>query len=191
VPAEIPHKNISRLKIIAASRFSHEKGLDVFIKAISLLDKEIRAKADFTIAGDGGLKKELMHLNKETGANVSFPGNVNDMYKLLSGSHIFVYPSRSKTEGFPAVITEAGANGMLVISSDFYGVTDVIENGKDGVIFKKEDTKDLAKKLAASIRNFEKYKKLSDNFYIKIKDWFSLDKMINKHLELYRKCGKA
>jgi len=191
VPDKIPVKDVSRLKVIAASRFTYDKGLDIFIKSINKIDPDIRSKADFIIAGEGELKKELMSLNKETGANISFPGSVKNMYKLLSRTHILVYPSRSKSEGFPAIITEAGANGLLVLSSDIDCVNDVIKNNIDGVIFKQNDSIDLAKKLSAVIKNYDKFKPMTEKFYNKVKDWYSVDKMITKHMELYRKCLKV
>jgi len=188
VPEDIPHKDVSRLKVIAASRFTHDKGLDLFIKAVSTLEHDIKSKADFIIAGDGELKEELMKLNKELGADISFPGSVKNMYKLLSGCHILVYPSRSGTEGFPAIITEAGANGLLIITSDFTGVRDVVQNNIDGAIFKSDNHTELAKRLSAAIENFDMFKPMAENFYNKVKDWYSVDKMITEHMELYRSC---
>jgi glycosyltransferase involved in cell wall biosynthesis len=190
VPAPIPKKDISRMKVIAASRFTAEKGLDLYIKAISRLDTETRAKADFIIAGEGELKKDLMKMNKELGTNISFPGSVKNIYRLLEKSHILVFPSRTDTEGFPAIITEAGANGMLVISSDFKGVEDVIRHNFYGLIFKKDDVKDLQKKLAAALIDFGKFRIIAENFYSKVKDLYSFDKMISKHMELYKACLK-
>lgn len=190
VPALIPKKNISRLKVIAASRFTAEKGIDIYINAISRLNPETRAKADFIIAGEGELKNELVKLNKELGANISFPGSIKNMYRLLEKSHILVYPSRSDTEGFPAIITEAGANGMLVIASNFKGVEDVIWHNFYGLLFKKDDVNDLQKKLSAVLADYEKFRPIAENFYSNVKDLYSLDKMINKHTELYLKCLK-
>ncbi|HEY3251100.1 MAG TPA: glycosyltransferase family 4 protein, partial [Ignavibacteria bacterium] len=188
VPETIPAKNLSRIKVIAASRFTYEKGLDLFIKAVNKLNPEIKKKADFYIAGEGELKSNLLNLNKETGANISFLGYVKDMYKLLSMSHIFVYPSRSGTEGFPAVITEAGANGLLVISSNFRGVESVISHKENGIIFKSEDYIDLSKKLSSAIDKYKSHSPLAENFYKRVTHWYSLELMIKKHIELYREC---
>src|SRR4030095_14404479 len=188
VPNKIPAKSSSRIKVIAASRFIREKGLDIYIKAVGMLNSETKTIADFYIAGEGELKNELLKLNKETGANISFLGGVKDMYKVFSGCHILVNPSRTGSEGFPAVITEAGANGLLVISSDFRGVESVISHKENGIIFKSEDYNNLSKKLSAAIEKYKSQSVLAENLYKRVKDWFSLDKMINKHLELYKSC---
>jgi glycosyltransferase involved in cell wall biosynthesis len=127
-------------------------------------------------------------LNKEEGANISFLGSVKDMYKLLASCHILVYPSKSAAEGFPAVITEAGANGVLVVTSGFKGVEYVIQNNSEGLIFMTGDVNNLVKILSNAVNRYEKYSALTHNFYRKIKEQYSIDGMIEKHMELYRKC---
>lgn len=188
VPENIPEKDKTRIHVIAASRFIHEKGLDIYIKAVSQLNNEAKIKADFYLAGDGEDRTKLLLMNKELEANISYLGNVTDMYEILSKFHIFVYPSRSRSEGFPAIITEAGANGLVVISSNFPGAESVIINKENAIIFKSEDYAGLSKKLAAAIEKYKSHKALAENFYKRVKDWYSIDKMIEKHIELYNSC---
>ena len=186
IPPLMPVKNNSKFKILAASRFVKEKGLYIFIKAVSKLHNDIKAKAEFFIAGEGELKTELLKLNKELGANISFLGSVKDMYGLLSTVNILVYSSTSDWEGFPAVITEAGANGALIISSSFKGVSSVIENNKDGILYKTGDYEDLVKKLSFVIDKYDRYASFPVKFYEKVCELFPLQKMIDKHVELYK-----
>jgi len=185
---EKPVKQKNKVKITAASRLVYEKGLDIFIEAISMLPQEIKAKADFHIAGEGEMEEELKKLDNTLTAGVSFSGRVVDMYKLLCDSHVFVYPTRSTSEGFPAVITEAGSAGCLVISGKFPGSEDVIENGKNGFLFEIENSEQLSEKLKLVINNPEKYRHLSENLRNKINSEFRIDEMIHKHLQLYRQC---
>jgi glycosyltransferase involved in cell wall biosynthesis len=154
VPEVNPQKSHSKLKVIAASRFKYEKGLDTYITAVSKLDENTKEGSGFFIAGEGELESDLQSLNKRLNAGINFMGSIKDMYGILGQSHILVYPSRSKAEGFPAVITEAGATGNLVITSDFDGVHSVIENNKDGLIFPAEEPAALSELLKAVLSNF-------------------------------------
>lgn len=190
IPETIPEKAGSKLKVVAASRFSHEKGLDVYVEAVSNLSSEIKSKAEFLCAGDGELRTVLLKMNKEAGSNISFVGNVKDIYKLLRNCHILVYPSRSRSEGFPAIITEAGANGLVVITSNFPGADSVIFNNQDGIIFQMESASDLATKLSNVINKFENHIPLALNLYKKIREWFTIEEMIIKHQNLYEQCLK-
>jgi hypothetical protein len=51
-----------------------------------------------------------------------------------------------------------------------------------------ENEADLSKKLTEAINRFEKYVPLTKNLYSITKELFSLEKMINKHQELYKSC---
>lgn len=190
IPKEFPQKDYSKIKIIAASRLDFEKGLDIFINAVSKLKDEVKTKAEFYIAGEGECESELRKLNRQKNSGIQFLGIVKDMYKLLSETHIFVYPSRSNSEGFPAVITEAGATGNLLISSNFGGSEYVIENNKDGLIFSQNNYTELKNILSTVLENYKKFIPLSLNFYKKAKKWFDLDTMISQHIELYKECLK-
>lgn len=188
VPAEPPVKSSGKLKIIAASRFTKEKGLDTFIKAVSILDSETKQKAEFIIAGIGEEEDALKQLNSELNTGIDFPGNILNLSDELKDTHVFVYPSRSKSEGFPAVITEAGAHNNLLITSDFYGVTNIVENNTDGFVFPQDDSEKFAGILAQAINNYNSLSGMSLNFYNKVKDLFDLQTMIFKHEELYKEC---
>ena len=188
VPDTMPVKPGGTIRVIAASRFTPEKGLDTYIKAVSELSPAVKKKSEFLIAGSGELEHELKQLNQNLSAGVKFTGNITDMYDMLEKTHILVYPSRSDSEGFPAVITEAGACGNLVISSDFRGAGHVISGGVDGIIFNKNNHGKLKEILEEVILNFNDYNVHSEKFYGKIKDWFSLSEMIEKHIKFYNKC---
>jgi glycosyltransferase involved in cell wall biosynthesis len=91
------------------------------------------------------------------------------------------------SEGFPAIITEAGAANNLIISSDFHGIEYVLTGNEDGFIFKQDDVDALHDKMRSAINNYAEHKNKSMKFYTKVKDWFNIDTMINKHIELYEK----
>lgn len=188
VPSEFLQKDYSKIKVIASSRFDFEKGLDIYIKAVAKLRDKIKSNAEFYIAGAGEHEAELKKLSNEKNAGIHFLGIVKDMYKLLSETHIFVYPSRSDSEGFPAVITEAGATGNLMISSDFIGSENVIEDNVDGLIFKQNDYISLKNILMKVLENYNEFIPVSKKLYRKTKKWFDMDTMINKHIELYEAC---
>lgn len=185
-----PPKAKGKIKVLSASRFNYEKGLDLYIKAAASLDEATKQKCEFFLAGEGEIESTLKDLNEKLNSNVKFCGSVKDMYKLLAETHIFVYPSRSKSEGFPAVLTEAGATNNLVISSDFDGVSPVIENNKQGLIFKSNDVDDLKLKLTEAVHHYENYTNLSLNFYNKVKTLYDINTMIEKHINLYKECLK-
>ena len=190
VPALPPKKNPIKIKVTTASRFVREKSLDTFIKAVSSLPDDDRMKAEFCIAGEGELERELKSLNEELGAGINFLGRVEDMPSLLRSSHIFVFSSTAETEGFPNVITEAAAYNNLIISSDTTGIESVLARDIDSLIFKKGDEYDLMIKIKLAIDGYRTFQKMAEHLYYKIKELFGFNTMIQKHLELYSQCLK-
>lgn len=193
IPAEdnIRAKESSgKLRIAAASRFSYGKGLDIFINAVNKLPSGFLSKAEFLIAGEGELENELKAENESLGGKVNFTGRVMDIYTFLNSVHVLVNASRSPNEGFPAIITEAGATNTLVISSDFAGAEEVIQHGVNGLIYRNNSSDNLSKLISEVITDYEKFAPLAQNFYEFTKKEFSIPVMIEKHLSLYNSCLK-
>ena len=188
VPDTPPEKGGPPLQVLAASRFTKYKGVDIFIQAVSRISDKIKSMAEFNIAGEGDLNDKFREMNVELNANINFLGRVTDIYKQLQSNHILVNPSISITEGFPAIISEAGANNNILISSNFPGVHPVIQDNINGFIFAQNSADELTSALEYVIQNYEACRHIGLNLYHKIKDEFNLDKMIEKHLKLYREC---
>jgi len=191
VPETMPEKVVNgKLKILAASRFTYEKGLDIFINAINRLPEAVLAKAAFYIAGEGELEDKLIEQNKSADSKITFVGKVSDMNSYLLGIHVVVNPTRSDNEGFPAIITEAGAANALVVSSDFRGSEDILIDGNNCLKYRDNSPSELAATLEKVINNYDENSTLSSTFYKLIKEEFSIPTMINKHIELYNNCLK-
>lgn len=185
MPLKISH---GKLKVLAAARFTQTKGLDVYIKAVNMLPQNIFEHAEFYLAGSGELEAELKKLNTSLGSRVIFAGNVKDMQEYLKKIHILVNNSLSDTEGFPAIITEAGAANTLVITSDFRGARDVIKPGLNGLMYRSSNTENLYQILTDAVYNYINYKPVSKIFYEFIRKNFSIEEMTKKHMGLYSDC---
>jgi glycosyltransferase involved in cell wall biosynthesis len=120
------------------------------------------------------LNNEVSYLDK----NFRFPNK-----KLLlhfKASDAFVFPSNLETFGI--VLIEAMACNLPIITSDAEGCVDVIDNGKFGMIFRKNNTKELVSKMI-EIRNKKtklRYKLRSKK---RIKD-FALSNIILEYRKL-------
>lgn len=188
VPVVPPKKVVVKLKVLSASRLSEEKGLDIFIKAVSLLPKDDRENAEFIIAGEGEEEKKLKSLNEKLKTGIKFLGRAAGMPDLLRQIHIFVFPSRSAAEGFPAVITEAAAYNNLIIASGSQYIEPVFQSDIDGLVFKNGDEYDLMIKIKMAIDRYRTFKPMAEHFYYKVKDLYNLKTMIQKHLDVYEEC---
>ena len=104
--------------IIFAGRLIKEKNVDVLIKAINLVGKEI-PDVKCMIIGDGPERKKLEKLANELEMdnNIKFTGfleDYDDMISYMKSSKVFVLPSTR--EGFGIVALEANACGLPVVT---------------------------------------------------------------------------
>ncbi len=176
-----------KIKFIAASRLIKEKGIQDFIKAVHLLDKNIFMKAEFYIAGEGYYEAELNKLNEKLGGRVTFLGNVINLSERLNDYDIFVMATSGKYEGLPMVLIEAAFSGCIIISSSFTEMNKIFSEENGCLLYDKGDAGSLSVKIEYVIGNYPdsllKAKKLNE---IAVRN-FGADLMTEKVIQLYSK----
>jgi len=167
IPFEPSSVNIEKKEniILYLGRVEKKKGIDTLLEAWALVDQ---SEWKLQIVGDGIEKEEFKLLAKELDIlnSVEFIKSQVDVKKYYNKSKIFVLPSIF--EGMPMVILEAMACKATVISSDTAGGLRLIEENQTGLLFKKGDKYELAKKINYLIRDKNQRNKLANNAYIYI-----------------------
>jgi glycosyltransferase involved in cell wall biosynthesis len=123
-----------RPQIVAVSRHSARKGLDVLIRALALLrDDGVQFSA--CLAGEGKLLSAHRRLVRSLGleARVSLPGRVQDVMPYLRACEIFVLPSTEEGSGSVAVL-EALQAGAPVISTNVDGMSEDLTHEVDALL---------------------------------------------------------
>jgi len=162
--------------ILGVGRLTPAKNFETLIKAFSLVRRKLEAK--LVILGEGREREKLEHLVEELGLknDVSMPGFVDNPYKYMKNSSVFVLSSR--WEGLPTVLIEALALGVPVVSTDCpSGPAEILENGKWGRLVPVGDPKALAEAIVEAM-NDERGKGVE-----RAMD-FSLDKIAGQYLAL-------
>jgi glycosyltransferase involved in cell wall biosynthesis len=119
--------------IISAGRFWEQKGFDILIRAFAGVVSKTPCR--LIILGDGPERPELQALVAESrvAATVDMPGWVDNPWKYMARSILFVLPSR--WEGWPSALVEAMACGLPVITTDCPGGgKEMVESGSSGLI---------------------------------------------------------
>jgi len=141
------------------------KGQDILIRAITLL-KDTYPRIRCIFAGEPAKDRpqaltDLQDLAAQLDLtdNICFLGNVEDVPSFLAQIDIFVLPSRS--EGFGISLVEAMAMEIPCISSNLEGPSEVLENGKFGVLFEPENPQDLAEHLRKMLCDYPEHKQVA------------------------------
>ncbi len=160
------------------------KGHQVLLRAVAtLLEKYPDAKV--FIAGRGSEEPNLKGQAKALGIDhaVSFLGFREDVHALLCAMDVFVLPSLS--EGHPLSILEAMACQRPVVASAVGGVPEVIENGKQGLLFPVADHDGLSEGIGKLLQVSEWASELAEAGRRRVVEKYSLDAMLDAYLGLY------
>ena len=97
---------------------------------------------------------------------------------------IMVLPSYF--EGFPLSVIEGMLHGCAVISTDVGGIPEAIEDGVSGILIKPKDVKGLKDAIESVVSDKEFAERLSRGGIKTAKEKFSLEKNLQKLVEIYR-----
>lgn len=158
--------------IFFAGELNKNKNQIMLIEAMKDLVKENK-NIKLLLAGDGVLKDFYKNKIKEYNLenNVFLLGYRNDVPEILKAVDLYV--SASMREGLGINLVEAQISGVPIVVSKNRGHKEIIENNKNGYMFKLEDIAMLKKHLKSLIdderkrNNFvETAKETSKIFYI-------------------------
>jgi glycosyltransferase involved in cell wall biosynthesis len=142
---EIFENSKDRLKVLAVGRLVAIKGFDILIKAVAEIANLDSNNLLVLIIGNGEERlrlQELIHnLNLEN--HVILLGLRHDVIDFMKRSDIFVIPSHY--EGLSIAMIEAMACGLPIIASDSPGLKNHVRNMNNGLLFKKNNHKALAR----------------------------------------------
>lgn len=166
-------------------RHDHVKGHDVFLKAARIVASRV-PNARFLIAGDGDGRKELVKLCDELSIadKVTFCGFVKDIYSFLN--FIDINTLTSRCESFPYVLLEGARMKKPTVSSRVGGIPDLIVDGECGLLFERENERELAEKLIRLIEHPSEAATYGENLYRRATSRFSSEALAKRHLEIYR-----
>ncbi len=182
IPNAVPipknlNENYSKIyDILFVGRLTKAKGVDILLKAIAILKDRFNKKVKVAIVGSGPLRADLINLSKrlKLDKEIDFLGIRKDIENLMKTSSIFILPSR--WEGLPMVILEAMSYKMPIIATDVGGISEVIEDKKEGILVHPENKEVLAVNIKIlledkNMRNFlgqNAYKRISSKHSIKV-----------------------
>lgn len=134
---------------LMVSRIIKEKGVLEYCEAARML-KQTHSEAKCILLGGfdssvGALKKEDIQPYIDDGS-IEFPGEVKDPVSFYEKSSVFVLPSYYR-EGLPRTILEAMACGRPVITTDWVGCREPIEDGLNGYLVPIRDSSELSEKM--------------------------------------------
>ncbi len=178
--------------VLLASRLLWDKGIREYVEAArSLRAGGVRAR--FALAGrtDPGNPASIPPAQIEAWRGegvIEWWGWIEDMASALAKASIVCLPSYYR-EGLPTVLMEAAAAGRPVVTTDWPGCRDAVENGSSGLLVKARDAASLASALGALIGDASLCQKMGACGRSLAEERFSSVRILGEILSVYQLAG--
>lgn len=183
-----PEPTDGKVNVIITGRMIVEKGFFILTQAAEKLRGEFEDKAEFWLVGGlddhpGAITKEQLDAVCD-GKYIKWLGYRKDIKELLQQSHIMAFPSYYM-EGLPKSLIEATAIGRPIITTQSIGCKDTVDDGVNGFLIPTKNVDALVEKLKLLIDDAGLRQKMGKAGRQKAEKEFSLDVVIEKHLNIY------
>ena len=122
----------------------------------------------------------------DLGFGVKNLGYVHDDVTLAlcySAADVFVAPSRQ--EAFGQTVLEASACGTPCVTFDLTGPCDIVDHRVSGYLARTFEVEDLAAGISWVLEDPDRQRALSAAARKKVENWFTIEKIAHRYLELY------
>lgn len=189
----------NKKNILFVGRFDRCKGGDIIIDSFKEVLKTFPNHKLIFVGPDRGLidnKNKKWFINsyikfkvrdKEKRKKIKYlgyqpPNIINDLRK---DSFITIVPSRYET--FPGTVLEAMSFGCPIIASRTGGIPEQIQNKRNGLLFRKGDSNDLAENIMKLIDNHSLAERLGKQAWTDCKKRYDPEIIARKTLDFYKK----
>lgn len=152
---------------LMVSRIIREKGVMEYCQAARAV-KQAYPHARFILLGGfdasiGALKPEEIQSYIDDGS-IEFPGEVKDPVSFYQQCAAFVLPSYYR-EGLPRTLLEAMSCGRAIVTTDWPGCREPVEDGVNGFMVPVKDAQALTDKLMCLAADREMLERMADAAY--------------------------
>ena len=171
---EVPH-------LLFLSNLIPSKGVYVLLDACKgIKDKGYKFVCDFVGVESKEITKEIFEKAVEERELKEFaiyhgPQYGEDKKRCFKNADIFVFPTFYSNECFPLVILEAMQNRLPIISTDEGAIPDIVKNGINGFVCKREDVASTAEAIEKLLTDKNSRIKMGENGYRMFKEELTLE----------------
>ena len=174
--------------VVTFSRLVRSKRIDIFLRAMAAVDKNLLEETEIVIGGAGPELENLQLLSRKLGIfeKVHFTGAIkyNDIPLLLKSCDFFVGTNELTNMSMPPC--EALLCGLPVVAFDIAGTSEVVKDGETGLLIKNDDIEEMTAGVEKLLRDPVMARKLGERASAFAKRHFmSWDERTSKELDLF------
>lgn len=165
--------------LLDACRILKNKGYSFICDFVGGETLEIDAKRFACEVDERGLNRMTLYHGRKYG---------DEKKDFFENADVFVFPTYYHNETFGLVNLEAMEFKLPVIATDEGGIPDVIKDGENGLICRKQDADSLSDCIARLLNDKELRLTMGENGYKKFKDQFTLEAFENNMHRILKDC---
>lgn len=169
------HVSTKKYQVLTVNRIDPMKGVEDLI-AIAKQVHSIRQDVEFTLLGgplDSKYYTEVIEKLLEDMHYFRVVGFKDDVYPFLLNADLFL--NTTLGEQFGRSNVEAMAVGLTVVSRNCGAIPEIIEDGKNGVLFDTEDTDGVPRLIVDLLDDRDRRKRLGDAASADVRRRFSIE----------------
>jgi glycosyltransferase involved in cell wall biosynthesis len=170
------------IRLCFAGRFAAEKGVDILLDALDILEPSELA-FEVAIHGTGRDQDAIRARAGRLRRSVTVGPPIPDLRERLTSFDAVVMPSRF--EGLPLLAIETLCAEVPLLAAEAPGLREAIPPGYPGS-YPSEDGRALADTIDAFVRDPRPWQDAAPAAAAWARERFSLDRMVEAYLELYR-----
>lgn len=150
----------SKFNILAIGRFHHEKNFETLLKALNILKNE---NIELILIGEGSKDAGYRSYISKNNLNVEIIVPQKNLIQYFLIADICVLPSSK--DPFPNFMLQAGLHKVPFIGSNVDGISELICDGQNGLLFEAGNENELAEKILQFKENRIFAQKCAMNLY--------------------------
>jgi glycosyltransferase involved in cell wall biosynthesis len=162
------------LYLVEAIRHLLDRKLNVAVHLLGGVDENAASK-DYAQA----VEARIRELHVEDAVRLEGRKSEAEIRQFLTDAQLFVAPfvetETGDKDGIPTALLEAMATGIPTVATDAGSITEVIDDGKDGVIVPQRDSMRLAAAIEELLLDPARRERLGAQAGVKIREHFDVD----------------
>ena len=171
----------SKINVAFCGRFEYQKGIDIIIEKLHIINGLFGDKIDFHFIGSGHYRHNLLEAEKKFD-NVKVYSPIDNIANKLHEFDFLLMPSRF--EGLVLISIEASLAGVPVISSGVKGLVETLPAGW-ALNFDLNEEKSIVEVLQRIVDGYYNIAELKEKSYHYVSEKFSFETMIESYLRIY------
>jgi glycosyltransferase involved in cell wall biosynthesis len=175
--------------LLIVARLHPEKGHHFLFEALREVRRRVDRPVRLLVAGTGPFDAAFRQEVRELGCEdiVSFLGFRKDAADLMTAADLLILPSVA--EAFGLALAEALYLGTTVVATRVGGISEIVDDGVDGVLVRPADSKALANAIVDLLNDSERRKSMAGAGRSKIVSRFRFDNMVRSYEAIYAGLG--